>query len=179
MAPVLVLEDGSSVSNSNSYVTATMYYAYMDRIPTSYKAASLLLDQYTVEQLAIWATQGLDANIIWPSGTYRTNPYQALQFPRIGMYDADGVYILDYRAIPQFLKDATCQYMFELAKTDLSVEPPRGITSIKVGPIAIDFDKDHSNDPRVIPRSALSLVLPYGGVPRGSKRIRSLPLYRA
>jgi hypothetical protein len=179
MPPVLILEDGSGVPGANSYVTAAMFDTYVDRIPTVYKASYLLLDQYTKEQLAIWATQGIETNIIWPTGTYRSHPSQALQFPRIGMYDPDGVYILDYRSIPMFLKDGVCQYMFELGKTDLLVEPPRGITSIKVGPITLDFDKDHGNDPRAIPRSVFASFLPYGGVPRGSKRIRSVPLYRA
>lgn len=179
MPPTLTVEVGAGLSNSNSYITAADFDLYMERIPDAYKADYLPIGVYIKEQLGIWSTQILDNNIIWPDCSYRRVAGQSLQFPRIGMYDPDGTYLFVESVIPQFIKDATCQLAFELLKSDLTVEPPRGLLGLRVGPIAINFDTNHAHDVRVIPRSVLSIVQPFGGRLRGARGIRTVPLYRS
>jgi hypothetical protein len=167
-----------TLTTNNSYATHAEFLSYMDRIPEVYKSAFIAADPFQREQALVWATQLLDANILWPSGSYRRLETQTLQFPRIGIIDQDG-WLVDELTVPQFIKDATCQLAFELLKSDLTTEPTTGIRALTVGPISIDFDINHAHDVKVIPRSVWSLLLPYGGVLRGAARIRSVPLYRS
>lgn len=177
MAATLIVETGAGLSNANSYVTAAEFAAYMDRIPSVYKTAFTEADVYTREHVLIWATSLLDNNIVYPSCSYRRFERQSLQFPRIGIIDQDG-WLVSETIVPRFVKDATCQLAFELLKTDLSVEPTRGIQSVSVGPVSVQFDVNPSHQSRLIPRSVLVIVAPYGGVLRGSMMYRSVPLYR-
>lgn len=179
MPPTLVVEDGTGKSNSNSYVTAAEIDAYMEHIPAAYLTTFATAGIFIKEQLAIWATQILEGGIIWPEHTYRLVPGQRLHFPCYGLLDQDGVYYINEHTIPYFVKDATCQLVFELFKTDLTLEPPRGLQSLRVGPIQIDFDTNHAHDVKLIPRSVMLLLWPWGCYLRGSARIKTMALYRS
>ena len=175
---IVELGDGSAVANS--YATAAEFATYMWRIPASYQAVFIAADVHLREQALIWATQVLKNNILWPDGSYRKYQHQALDFPRLNLVDQDG-FLVGEASVPSGVKDATCQLAFELLKSDLSVEPTRGIDAITVGPISISFDTIHlsTNTPRYIPRSVMSCLYIYGAVLRGTPRMRAVPLYRA
>lgn len=175
----LIVEDGTGLSTANSYVTFEEARDYTFRILNSYRSAWLDLDQFQVEQLCIWATQLLDDWVYFP-GVFRLYQHQALNFPVTGLVDQFGVEVL-HSPLPSFLKRATSQLAFELSKSDLVAEPTRGIAAASVGPLSVTFDVDHlgSNTPRVIPRSVAVIVIPFGGVVRGSSGIRSIPVYRS
>lgn len=175
----LVVEDGSGKIDSNSLATAVEFATYMWRIPSSYQAAFIAADPYLREQALIWATHLLEVTIIWPYGSYRKYQTQALAFPRLNLVDQDG-FLVGESSVPSLVKDATCQLAFELLKSDLSVEPARGLSGITVGPISLSFDVTHPSNStvRVIPRIVWTMLSPYGAVLRGSPRMHSAPLYR-
>lgn len=176
MAIDLILENGQFSPVANSYADEIMFAAYMDRIPDQYKANFLPSSTYQRKQYLVWSTQLLENNIIYPG--HRHHETQRLSFPRIGVIDSDGFYVNE-TTVPQFMIDATCQLAFELMNGNLLTEPTRGINSLSVGPISIDFDTNHANDPKIIPRSVLTILLPFNCYLRGSRRIRSVPVYRA
>ena len=175
----LVLEDGSGKTNSNSYASAAEFLAYMWRVPAAYRAAFDTADVFLREEVLIWATHLLRVWTLWPCGSYRKYEHQALDFPRLNVVDQDG-FLVGEASVPPLLKDATCQLAFELLKSDLNVEPARGLHSITVGPISLVFDTAHPfNTSRVIPRAVWVTLAPYGAVMRGTPRFRSEPVYRA
>lgn len=179
MPPTFVVETGVGLATANSFITTAELDLYMERIPVMYLGTFPTVGIFIKEQLAIWATQLLNNGIVWQDSTYRLVPGQSLHFPCYGLVDPDGVYYIPERTVPPFVKDATCQLCFELYKTDLTLEPPRGLQSLKVGPIQLDFDTNHAHDVKLIPRSVLSILAPWGCYLRGTARIKTMALYRS
>lgn len=175
--PSLIVEDGTGLSGANSYASRLELYEYSYRFPETYIAAWRQLDDFGVDQLGIWATALLDQWLIF-DGVFRLYQGQRLNFPVTGLCDQFGVGLQPH-PLPRFLKDATCQMAIELSRGDRTVEPTRGLESATVGPLSVVFDKNSANSARVIPRSVAVIVAPYGGRVRGSRGIRSVPVFRA
>lgn len=181
MALTFVVEDGTGLSTATSYASVEAADAYMERVVDTYRSAWLDADTFAKRQALVWATGLLDQWVYFPGtkwGTNRVKINQALQFPRYGIVDQDE-YTVPSNIVPPFMIHATSQLAFELLKTDLSAEPLTGITSATVGPIAVDFDTNQAHKVRAIPRSVAVIVLPFGGVIRGSSGTKSVPLRRA
>lgn len=173
----LVVEDGTGLVNSNSYVSYAEARDYMFRVPDAYKSAWNALAEFEISQLLIWSTALLDDWIYFVDVT-RLHPVQALNFPLLGLVDQFGYYV-EHFPLPEFIKRATCQMAFELSKSDRVVEPTRGLESASVGPLSVVFDKNQAHSPKVIPRSVAAIVMPWGGHVRGSSGNRSVRTYRA
>lgn len=178
-----VVETGEGLSTATSYVSIEYSDTYMDRILDSYKAVWLAADTFQKEQALVWATQLFDDYVYFPNydqkyRNIRLSRTQALHFPRAGMSDYDG-YVIDQRSVPEFVKRATTQMAFELLKADRVVEPTRGLLAASVGPLSVTFDPNYAHLTRVIPRSVIAIVAPYGGLIRGMPGLKSIPLMRA
>jgi hypothetical protein len=177
-APTLVLETGGGLTNSNSYASLAEAEIILSVRPDRYKTKWLAADNYQKEQVLIWATQLLDEWILWP-GVQNTDE-QALLFPRSGVVNPDGYVLGSYQVYP-FVKRATVELALALLAADLTSEPPRGLDSLRVGPIGLDFNNQESKQQRVIPRSVMSILAPFGCRLRGvgNAAIGSFPLERA
>lgn len=84
---------------------------------------------------------------------------QALPFPRIGMYDSNGNLIPD-NIIPMDLKRAEFELAGRLGQADLTLDNDisiQGITSVKVGSIAVAF-KDNVKAMNLIPEYVMDLL---------------------
>ena len=80
----------------------------------------------------------------------RTEEFQNLEFPRIGLYDHDG-YNLDYYTVPEKVKQATAElalYQIENQSLVSNISSPldSGLTEIKVSSIALKFSRDALRD---------------------------------
>jgi len=178
---VFIVEDGSGKPDATSYLTVEEADGIMDRVPDEYKASWLSKDEYEKQQVLVWGTQIFDDYVYFPCHpNQKTNQFQALNFPRYGIFNQDG-YQIDAHSVPSFVKRAVTQLAFSLGATDLTSEPIRGITSATVGPLSVTFDDNYSHQTRVIPRSVGGIVAPYCGVIRGASGLglRAIPLYRA
>ena len=179
---VFVVEDGTGLPDATSYASVEEADAIMDRVPDQYKQGWLDLDEYQKQQVLVWGTQVFDDYVYFPCHpNQKVNQYQALNFPRYGIYNQDG-YQIPTNEVPSFVKRATVQLAFELGATNLLTEPVRGITSATVGPLSVTFAENYASQTRIIPRSVGGIVAPYCGMIRGAPGatgLRAIPLYRA
>lgn len=166
-------------SNANSYLEvaeADAYYATR-LFATIWTSATTP----TKEAALIMATRVLNAMLspyrqyVPASGSvaayYRTRPTwtgtvatttQALAWPRIGMYNRNGVAILQ-TVIPQELKEATAELAGQLIRADRTLDNSvavKGITGIKAGPVSLTFRNDVDLMTKVLPDAVLMLLVP-------------------
>ena len=141
-------------ANANSYCSAAEADAYFET--RLHDSVWDTLDD--PEAALIWATRLLDERFVW-AGTINSSS-QALRWPRIGVYNDDGVE-MDSATIPQWLKNATAELALKLAASDRTDDASSsGLRDMKVGPIELTFDK-HYNIP-TIPPSVIAMVASYG-----------------
>ena len=106
----LVLEDGSGMSDANSYVSLAYADAYM--VNRNY-TAWLTQSEYVKKAAIIKAMDYVDNIFDW-KGT-RLYKDQALSFPRKGLIDDEG---FDYSGeIPEKVKKAICEAAFYVYKS--------------------------------------------------------------
>lgn len=115
----LTVEDGTGLSDADSYVSEADCTAY-------------LALHYTSTQLTAWTAATSGDREIWirNAAQYMVAQYrsrwsgeryletQALDFPRDGMLDTDG-FELDYDEVPQVVKDAQCELAFRASSAEL------------------------------------------------------------
>jgi len=136
----LVVEDGTVVAGANSYVSqadATAYHA--DRNNTDWAA----LTSTQKDAALIKATQYVDNTFRrkWIGSLYDLN--QPLCWPRT-YYSQQETLILSASAqvipaVPKQLKDAVCEAALLSLSTDLFTPIQRGVSSERVGEIAITY----------------------------------------
>jgi hypothetical protein len=135
----LVVEDGTGLSNSNSYTTK----AEADTYFSTHLYTSETWDEYTdtqKENALIAASLFLDQTYDW-AGTKAVED-SAMRWPRSGVYDLDDVEI-DDNVIPANLKKAVAELASELLVSDrLAAADSTGITELKVDVIELKFDKN-------------------------------------
>lgn len=139
------------VANANSYVTVEEADAYFKaRLPLTPpwedaddKTAALAMAARVLNAVAIPRRRRVDDYYIvgraWTGLPATTT--QALAWPRIGMFDANGNAI-PVDAIPQALKDAQAELAGQLIASDTTQDNAvavQGITSIKAGSVALTF----------------------------------------
>jgi hypothetical protein len=160
VAFTFIVEDGTMVPNSNSYISvqeATDYLSANIHVGPTWAALDLLSQQY----LLAWASRYLDQRATWngvPLDTWLANPDstnvvatwassplpgtstpQSMRWPRAQVMDVDGDPI-PFNIIPQALKDATAEMARYLIANDRSLERPQdGLTELKVDVITIKF----------------------------------------
>jgi len=144
----------ASVGGANSNAYADVAYA------DAYHAARGFNDEWTdastadKEKNLQWACRLLD-KMNWAS--IRATQAQALRWPQMNAYDQDGWFIAT-TVIPREVKDANCEMALYLLREDRTQDSGAiGITSLKVGPIGIDFDTNAAGT-KQIPDGVVSLV---------------------
>lgn len=123
----LIIEDGSIVANSNSYISTTNFTTY-----ATARGYTIVADE---EQLLIQAMDYLEAQLY--KGCKRTQD-QTLQWPRTGVY-IDGYYFAS-DDIPQQLINAQCEVAIAIDEgngplDDIAIQTKRE----KVGPIEVEY----------------------------------------
>lgn len=98
----LIVEDGTGLENSDSYISVLDADAYLAMYgsPDSWTTASEATKQVALRN----ATRYLDSAIRWPSKKLSTE--QSLQWPREPFYDLNGNYVED---IPKEIPEVTAE----------------------------------------------------------------------
>ena len=164
MALVLVVENGSGLTTSNSYATAAEGDSYHEKhtFASTWTGASTA----TKEAALCFATRLLDQHVAWYGA--RCTETQALRWPRLGLLDQDG-YEIDSNVVPPAVKNATAELARLLIASDRSADPSAiGIRSVKAGSVAVEFDKSWL--PKEIPESAW-IFISHLGARRGAESV--------
>lgn len=149
-----VVEDGSGLNNSTSYIDETFADDYFtDRGNTDWTGLSSTAKQ----QSLIKATDFLDKRFGMQFSGYPNDRNQALQWPRLEACRQNGWWIQSDE-IPKELKQATAEYALQAAlvgelidqeSTEATASPKIGET-IKVGPVTVSEKfSDSSSKARV------------------------------
>ena len=130
----LLLEDGTGVTDANSYVNRTYADAYFaERGIATWTGTTTAKDEALIK-----ASDYIDQR--WGRRFAGTKQFDRtvnqLTFPRLGLYDRDGRYV---EGVPDLLKRATCEYALRALTSTLMPDPSTqsNISSLrqKVGPI--------------------------------------------
>ena len=130
----LVAETGAGLSNANSYISLTDANTYWadygspadwDNATDAEKSSALM-----------YATRWLDDNYQWYSLIYKTT--QSLGWPRWSFYDSENREIAS-GAVPQRIKDATCELALAHLKDNLNSVDNEGIKSEKIGDASVTY----------------------------------------
>lgn len=158
MALVLIVEDGSGKTDSNSYTSVADADAYHDA--HLYGSDWTSANNATKEKALVMATRLIDAVVTWKG---RYNVYgQALAWPRYGVYDKSSQLILN-NIIPANLKKATAELARHLIAKDRTVERDNiGLKSVKADTVTVEFDKN--DNPVIIPDSAIIFIRELGHI---------------
>ena len=97
-----VVEDGTGLADSNSYVDVSFADTYM--LEHNYNTSWSPLTNDEKQNALIIGTQYIDINYIFPG--ILLNSEQSLQYPRSDAYD---IYCNSITGIPKRLKEATCE----------------------------------------------------------------------
>jgi hypothetical protein len=155
-----IVEDGSLVANSNSYLTIDEANTYIQANYHVYPQWQVL-DTLTKQQLLVWACRYLDQRATWngvPTSTFLADPTQtnliatwavapifgptstqSMRWPRACVLDRDGN-ALNADTIPKQLKDACAEMARYLLANDRSLERPQDfLTELKAGDVTLRF----------------------------------------
>ena len=158
---VFKVETGNADVDSTSYVSAGYASCYFAAHP-HYTSAWQALSSTQQENALMYATMTLDYWVTWQG--QRSSEDQALRWPRYGVYDCDG-YLIDSNIVPRQVKNATSELAYYLQANNETAEPDsKGIKSLKVGPIGIEFDKFDRDAATVIPDFVKSMLECFGKV---------------
>lgn len=127
----LIVEDGTGVSDANSYNSITEIRTYADL-----RGLSLPTEDTEVEVLAIQAMDYLESYRGKYQGS-KLSPTQPLQFPRTGVV-IDG-YEFEPSPLPVLLKQAHAQATAEAYETDLLPNPGQSVKKEKVDVIEVEY----------------------------------------
>lgn len=167
----LVKETGAGLTNSNSYVDVVDANAFLET--HVYAQDWVLKGSDWQARVLIMASRLLDQ--MWQFNGFKTNPVQAMQWPRMRCPDHDvdnpmagslrffpNTNYLDETKVPQIVKDATCQMALDLLTVNRTTDPDdRGIKTIDIFQgVKIEFDK--ADQRRIIPDSVRVSLLKYG-----------------
>jgi len=130
MAVTLVLEDGTGLTNSTSYVSIAEFKAYWTQNGVDYTSE-------TDDTIALWVNSGSTfADSYFCYGGIIANMDQALEVPRTGWYDSRGNSIDN--SVPTQLKNAVCEFAGIRQATRDTTETT-GIKSKSAGPISVTY----------------------------------------
>lgn len=169
----LVLDATIGGAASNSYATVAEATAYHEaHVEQAVWEAATTAQK---ERALVMATRLLDVHVGWFG--YPATTTQRLAWPRGGVQYVTGAYVA-WTILPDGLKWATAELARLLLAGDLTAaSDTAGISALKVGSIAVDFDGTlPSTD--VIPESVWMFLRPWGQKLSGRAPI-SVPLVRA
>jgi hypothetical protein len=123
--------------SANSYVTLSDANSYFDT--RLHGAVWTSASDDNKNRALIWATRLIDATVRFTG--QKTNPSQALEWPRTGMFDRDETAI-SASTIPDLLKVITCEVALTLLSSDRLQESEAavaGLSSLRAGPVTLNF----------------------------------------
>jgi hypothetical protein len=181
MALTLVVEDGSSKTDSNTYISLDDADTYFEgRLnATAWTGA----DDPTKKAGLVQAARILDQYILWLG--WVSDSDQAMSWPRAGIfyagsgqyyasYDihlAESVYSIADDSIPQKIKDAQCELALVLISQDTQALPgTAGFKSIGVAG-AVDLEIDKYDRTKEIPAHVFKIVSHLGSRKGGATRL--------
>lgn len=126
----ITVEDGSVVTDADSYVSVAFADAYF-AIDVNYDATWAALSTSDKEQRLKWATRILDQKVRW-NGT-KVEDTSSLRWPRTGVYNRDDILIEDDE-MPLQLKEVTC----EVAKLVGTVDPTTSMGADYLKKVVVD-----------------------------------------
>jgi hypothetical protein len=131
--PTIIVEDGSGITDANSYVTVAELQKYCDD-------RGFVLPNLALEVMIIKAMDYIEAQADRFQG-YIGNPFQRLQWPRLDVY-ING-FLVPSDVIPEPLKKAQMQLALEVAKgVDLMpTSSGQFVVREKVGPIETQYSE--------------------------------------
>jgi len=142
-------------ASANSYVTLAEANQFMDdRPPASSTWSDATDDEKT--QAILWATKLIDRLVDWDGQV--VDDVQALDWPRDGLVFPSGFNVPN-DAIPTELKDATAEFARQLLEEDRAADSDietKGVTSLRVGPISMNFKR--SVFAKVLPDAVVHLI---------------------
>jgi hypothetical protein len=162
MALTLTLEDGTGLSNSNSFATVAEGDGYHDGhlYPSTWTGAATA----TKEAALVMATRLLDRKTKWPGSKVKST--QALAWPREDV-ECDG-FEIPANLVPQPVKDATAELARLLIGEDLTAEVAQNeLESIGLGKGALEI-KFNGKPKKQIPLIVDDLLGCYGDLTTGA-----------
>lgn len=149
----LIIEDGTIVPNSNSYINDTYLVSYAsDR--------GITISQDEAERCLIKAMDYLESLSF--IGTKLTKE-QSLQWPRQGV-TIDG-FLVDYNEIPKELKKAQAETALAVSRgEDPLADIPKNIESASVGSISVTYSSGSTSTILKSVQYSLSKLLQSGGM---------------
>lgn len=173
MAATFVVEDGSSLSNANAYITVALADQYND---DQLADATWLAATDAAKEMAIRkATQYLDDRFNRRWKGRRSDRDQSLDWPRVDVLDNDG-FGIDSDEMPKALLDAVTELAIKSAggedlMPDITAPGTIKREMKKVGPITTDTEytggKSQIKRYRKVDGLLRGLVLPAGEMLRG------------
>jgi hypothetical protein len=178
MPLTLTKEDGSGLTDANSYASAADGDAYHDgHLYASAWTAATLANK---EKALVMATRLIDAH--YQFGGTRSSNKQALQWPREDCRDPDanpdwlGQRFVPSDEVPKGVMDATCETARALIVEDRTANPlGEGLSFSALGDLQQSFDK--SDRRPVIPYAAQAMLNKFGTLVR--QRSGAVPLVRS
>lgn len=162
------VETGTGSTTATSYCSvavADAYHLKKAASATAWAALSSTVKQYRLEE----ATEIIDRDCVFMGSPASLIPSeQALQWPRYGTYDKNGIDIAS-DSIPLDLQKATAELAYQMTLENREEDPVRGIKKLKADVIEIEFDK--TNEPRVITDTVRKFLAPFIESMAGSARI--------
>ncbi len=156
MTITIVVEDGTSKTDSNTYVSTATIDSWVETNPHDATWNALTQDQKN--GYAVWSARLLDEQTDWDGS--QTSATQALDLPRSGMIDKNGNSI-DSDEIPTDVQNAQSEFARLLAISDRTADSDMaGFKQIEVGSINLVADK--TTIPPVMPDSVWNMINPYG-----------------
>ena len=130
MSVTLVLEDGTGLTNSTSYVSIAEFKTYWTQNGVDYTGE-------TDDTIALWVNSAtLFADGYYCYGGVVASQEQALEVPRTGWYDQRGN-SLD-NSVPTQLKNAVCE-LAGIRQAERATTESTGIKSKSAGPISVTY----------------------------------------
>ena len=165
MALTLVATAGGLTSNTYCTQAEALTYHEAHLYASTWTGAT----SANKDKALAMATRLLDEQINWYG--WKSSNNQALAWPRIGIYDKEGVSLAS-NTIPTFLKNATAELARLLIASDRTVENEmKGFKSINIGKGAVHIIPDRYDRPGVIPPSVWAIIRPFGCVVTQSRSI--------
>lgn len=129
MAVEFVVEDGTGLTNSTSYVSVAEFQQYWENRGTVYSSES------SIQKWLNEATAYADLTYCW-GGTIADDD-QALLVPRIGWADVYGRDLDD--SVPTYLKNGVCELAAARQGVDPEASSTVGVASKSYGPVSVSY----------------------------------------
>lgn len=134
MAISFIVEDGTGLTNSTSYVSVAEFYQYWENKGVDYTDT----DTYPTATIQAWlndATAYADLTKHWAGAI--SDEDQALAVPRTGWSDCYGRDVDD--SVPTYLKNGVCELAGSRQGTDPESTAEYGVASHRYGPVSVTY----------------------------------------